>query len=105
MKLALFLKDSRIRWVFLLVMLVIAVSLVYPRLGWGTGAVIDYTGRAFFPPAEIGIPDTSAVLFPQGLPDTDYTVVLGGVNAHTSRWAGGVRHLLGCECGLDFGYR
>lgn len=46
--------------------------------GSATGGVWDYTGRAFFQPAENHEEDTSVVVFPQPLPDDNYTVVIGG---------------------------
>ena len=66
------------RLLALLLLLGVGVVLLHSDATWSTGAVTDYTGRAFFQPQPIGTPDTSVVIFPQALPDDSYTIVTGG---------------------------
>ncbi len=65
------------KWALTMLALVTAFSLTSDK-GLATGGVWDYTGRAGFPVIDPPNEDTVQVVFPQVLPDENYTIVIGG---------------------------
>ncbi len=94
MKKLVFFKAPGLRSALLLILPLVPAVILYPFFGWGTGALTDYTGRAFFPVVvpPPNVPDTSVIVFPQPLPDTDYKVVIGGTMLSEVPGSGGVTY-------------